>query len=1133
MYDLSTGQMLDTYDLLSALSDKWQNLDTNTQRYIAQTIAGTNQLNNFLALMNNFGHAVEATAVGLESAGSAARENARYMDGLDAKLNQLKSTFQDLSNNVIESEVVKALLDLANGALQLLNTEVGQTIVQWGLLTGVLTGAITIFGSLAANIAKSVAALKGLGGLSSLVTLIKGGGAVAGAAGTASGLGGIIGSIGAIAASAAPIAAAIAAVAAFGYAGYKIYRKFNPTVEELKEEVGELNTQLEENQARLDEINKISYTGITPEIEAERKALEEENAALRENIELKEKQIDTRSLEDVIGDERFRVGQETYNIVLQNEQGNLTFDTSGTLDAIIEQLTMAGRLGKEWYDVVDQMREGTYDFDTALLHLKDELGDSIESLITYETGFMSFEDSLNAMIDQYNEYYRQVQAGKTLTLEEQQAFTELTNKIEGAYNALSKIDPETEGYTDIMKDFVEIVGKDVLPNLDVLKSQVAGFSSEGEHANVVLAKLLGGFTVTADEIAVLTKMFPDLKEKVGETGEAFQNYTTSFRESIRAGDEWAIKTAENYIKTAEKGIESLEVLLRGNTILARSYAESFGYDSPEYKKQRELQVQQLEELMAARETINALRADMYIGSLQPDISLVGGDEGTTSASAQKTRLDLLKEQLEILDHQADLALRNGQDQQKIVNIYKQAQQEIHALAEWYRDQGYDDTSKEIRELQQLWWGYKDEIDDVLDDIVEKNKEAFEQIKEDAIAGLEDEIDGLEDALSDYDAVISYVTNLAQDQIDALNEQRNAISQKYDDEIAKLEDQNDLLEDQIALEERLDALARAKQTQVLVYKDGRYQYLQDADAVNQAQLELEEYERDQALEQEVANLEELRDNELAAIDDQIAKWEDYKEAWENVVQDYTDNQNALIAEQIVGKDLEKQTWDERWDNLNDFVNKYAQAMDELKRLQEELNDWQEKQYEDSVVNDGAFTGASAGGGGGGGGSSLGGAPVKGTPGTAWIPGVGTVPVEIENGKTQTEGLPPGTIVSTAGGDFEITGGSGGNYTSKKHASGTINAPGGLSLVGEKGPELRVLNSGDGILPADITKNLWAWGETTPASVLRAMGDFSKSLANKAYNFTIQNLNLPNVRDPQDFANVITSNMWIQTVQFASK
>lgn len=40
MYDLSTGQMLDTYDLLSALSDKWQNLDTNTQRYIAQTIAG-------------------------------------------------------------------------------------------------------------------------------------------------------------------------------------------------------------------------------------------------------------------------------------------------------------------------------------------------------------------------------------------------------------------------------------------------------------------------------------------------------------------------------------------------------------------------------------------------------------------------------------------------------------------------------------------------------------------------------------------------------------------------------------------------------------------------------------------------------------------------------------------------------------------------------------------------------------------------------------------------------------------------------------------------------------------------------------------------------------------------------------
>ena len=41
----------------------------------------------------------------------------------------------------------------------------------------------------------------------------------------------------------------------------------------------------------------------------------------------------------------------------------------------------------------------------------------------------------------------------------------------------------------------------------------------------------------------------------------------------------------------------------------------------------------------------------------------------------------------------------------------------------------------------------------------------------------------------------------------------------------------------------------------------------------------------------------------------------------------------------------------------------------------------------------------------------------------------------------------------------------------YARGTRNAGHGLSLVGENGPELRVLNQGDGILPSGITDNLW--------------------------------------------------------------
>ena len=84
-----------------------------------------------------------------------------------------------------------------------------------------------------------------------------------------------------------------------------------------------------------------------------------------------------------------------------------------------------------------------------------------------------------------------------------------------------------------------------------------------------------------------------------------------------------------------------------------------------------------------------------------------------------------------------------------------------------------------------------------------------------------------------------------------------------------------------------------------------------------------------------------------------------------------------------------------------------------------------------------------------------------------------------------------------------------YTTRKHANGTISAPGGLSLVGERGPELRVLNSGDGIIPADATRNLWDWATYNPKDLMGSMG--SDNI------FHIGNIALPNVTDAKSFVN----------------
>ena len=79
------GQLRSSYDIFYDLYQIWDTLDTNTQNYIASVQAGTNQFQNFAALMQNFDHAVEATNTALDSAGSAARENTAYMESLEAK----------------------------------------------------------------------------------------------------------------------------------------------------------------------------------------------------------------------------------------------------------------------------------------------------------------------------------------------------------------------------------------------------------------------------------------------------------------------------------------------------------------------------------------------------------------------------------------------------------------------------------------------------------------------------------------------------------------------------------------------------------------------------------------------------------------------------------------------------------------------------------------------------------------------------------------------------------------------------------------------------------------------------------------------------------------------------------------
>lgn len=130
------GQLRSLYDVLTDVAKIWPELTKNEQAYYLNQQAGANQSQNLAAILSNFDTAAKATATAVNSAGSAMKENEKYAESLDFQTNVLKADFQDLANNVIDKQLISALLTLGDAFLKAANTGLGTFITKVGLLAG-------------------------------------------------------------------------------------------------------------------------------------------------------------------------------------------------------------------------------------------------------------------------------------------------------------------------------------------------------------------------------------------------------------------------------------------------------------------------------------------------------------------------------------------------------------------------------------------------------------------------------------------------------------------------------------------------------------------------------------------------------------------------------------------------------------------------------------------------------------------------------------------------------------------------------------------------------------------------------------------------------------------------------------
>ena len=138
------GQLRNLYDVLKDTAGIWDTLDENEQKYFLNIQAGANQTRNLAALMENFGVAVSATATAMNSAGSAAEENGRVMESLQKKIDNLKAAWENFSTNTITKDFIGGIIDAGTQLLTFANTDLGQATVK-ALLFGTTVGSATGF----------------------------------------------------------------------------------------------------------------------------------------------------------------------------------------------------------------------------------------------------------------------------------------------------------------------------------------------------------------------------------------------------------------------------------------------------------------------------------------------------------------------------------------------------------------------------------------------------------------------------------------------------------------------------------------------------------------------------------------------------------------------------------------------------------------------------------------------------------------------------------------------------------------------------------------------------------------------------------------------------------------------------
>lgn len=1291
------GSLKSTFDVLSELKPKWDSMTDAQRTALGDTIAGQNQYKVLASVMQNFGHAADATKAALESAGSAAQENSKYMESLEAKQQALKAEFEDFANRVLSKDLVGGFINAGTAMLNFANNDVGAAVTRIGVLSTGVTGLVGIVGQTVGKIAEVGLQLKnlGVGGDSFLGMLASGKIALI--------VGGTV----------AAITALVEVIKAVNQAvENNKFENLVASMDEANQELENTKTGYEETKKKLDELNNTPYDGNEAELQAEREQLEKQIEAYEKLIELRQtdtveaarkvttggKQVTGATVSglstDEFGNKTLATWQQTLTIT--DEQANAL---KGTFESVEDATNAAFEALHEYVDSTsyDAYLEAASlgNWSEAAEIAKNALDGLGVTITETKQKTIDWAQSQGQSLANWSKYTQDVITSSDSAT---QQVGELVTSTEDYYNALKILADNGENLDQWQVDFInnwETLNS-VVQNTDLSGAandvQELGVAAEESASKLdtyiaALDQYRGANENAADASGVLVNSLFDANGQLTEaakqalsTSGSMASMAQSFIQAQQAqaqadfsalilaiqevGNAAMITTSQLASMMAMAGVSTASDLVGGRAAgttsdmegLRQAYFRTFGKsadaDIAGFNKWVTSQIQ------SAGQSNYQKKMEEYkkqLESIKPFVSTGGGGGGGSSSTKkdqeevkaqtintieelreyltdESTRLKLIDPDISKSDLQSTLS--------EVATIYQPYQDYLSQL----KQQGFDETSEQYKQAEAEFAQFVEVLKTLFSEIVSKGIYSVDELityiekncgdLSGSISGL---LDGLKDKVSSTVSSITgsihqaFASGNANSAITAIEEawamirQMGAsIEEQYDaavqaaiknssaessvaDEVAEEYDrQNQLLEDKITLEEKLEALEKAKQRRMLVYSEGRFQYMQDADAISSAQKDYQEtyrgieqsqtkdlmsmlgeeskaffekyfsnggdvlnypnalrkhllqyaqgqisgtvYEgmseeglydtfgeamkpgdaykqiliayneaqaaREERRQREAELKKQIREENVrsygvqtdfgekiknAQSQAEVEYWTQLRDTKQQMIKEYREAYGDEAASKYFGTDVSKQdTWKTNRDLYKESYESGSKAWwfdkEQLHRQNyvDPRDEWTEKNPELTQAQYNAAT---------------------------------AVDMEGFGDQRLYDRIFSGAITKDEIQDLydksksDISKGYLLNLGSEMHkagypgyARGTRHADSGLSLVGENGPELRVLNQGDGILPSGITDNLWRWGSMTPSDMLSSLAQKAQSWAQ---TLNINNVTLPNVRDAQSF------------------